>query len=137
MKTSCLLSILILSAALGFAQNKMSIVGTWKLVSGKAVMGDSTFNYDNKTSDAIKIVTPTHFAVLSNSVVDSAFEHAGAGWIQFDEKNYTEELKYGDTKEWIGQKVKFTYRIEGDKWYVKGGIENVATFDEVLQRVSK
>ena len=136
MKTSCLLSMLLFSAILSFAQNKMSVVGTWKLVSGKAVMGDSTFNYDNKTSDAIKIVTPTHFAVLSNSVADSAFEHAGAGWIQFDEKNYTEELKYGNTKEWIGQKVKFTYRIEGDKWYVKGGIENVATFDEVWQRVS-
>jgi hypothetical protein len=115
----------------------MSVVGTWKLVSGKALLGDSTMSYDNKTSDAIKIVTPTHFAVFSNKVADSSFEHAGAGPVQFDDKNYTEELKYGDTKEWIGKKVKFTYRIEGDKWYVKGGIENVVTFDEVWQRVSK
>src|SRR5678810_698322 len=136
MKTTSLLSILLLfGAILSHAQNQMSIVGTWKLISGKAVMNDSTFNYDNKTSDAIKIVTPTHFAVLYNNVADSAFENAGAGPVQFDDKNYTEELQYGNSKEWLGKKVKFTYRIEGDKWYIKGGIENVVTFDEVWQRV--
>jgi len=128
---------LLFSAILSFAQNKMSVVGTWKLVSGKAVINDSTYNYDNKTSDAIKIVTPTHFAVFSNNATDSSFEHAAAGPVQFDDKNYTEELRYGNTKERFGKKVKFTYRIEGDKWYVKGGIENVAMFDEVWQRVSQ
>ena len=137
MKTPLLLSVLLLlfSSTLSFAQNQMSVVGTWKLISGKATVGDSTMSYDNKTADAIKIVTPTHFAVLYNNVADSAFENAGAGPVQFDDRNYTEELRYGNGKDWIGKKAKFTYRIEGDKWYIKGGFENLMMFDETWQRV--
>ena len=138
MKTTSLLSILLLfSATLSFAQNKMSVVGTWKLISGKATQGDSTFSYDDKTSDAIKIVTPTHFAVFSKNVSDDSLQNAGAGTVQVDDKNYVEEIRYATFKDVVGKTAKFTYRIEGDKWYVKGGIENTVTFDEVWQRVSK
>jgi hypothetical protein len=136
MKTSVLLSMLLLfCAAVSFAQNKMQLVGTWKLISGKATMGDSTFNYDDKTSDAIKIVTPTHFAVFSQNISDTAFEHAGAGTVEMDDKNYTEHLMYGNDKNLTGKTAKFTYSLDGDKWYVKGGIDNTITFEEVWQRV--
>jgi len=138
MKTTSLLSILLLfSATLSFAQNKMSVVGTWKLISGKATQGDSTFSYDDKTSDAIKIVTPTHFAVFSKNVSDDSLQNAGAGTVQVDDKNYVEEIKYATFKDVVGKTAKFTYRIEGDKWYIKGGIENMITFEEVWQRLNK
>jgi hypothetical protein len=136
MKTTVLLSILLLlCVGVSFAQNKMSIVGTWKLISGKITQGDSTSPYDNTTSDAIKIVTPTHFAVLSKNVSDDSLQHAGAGTVQMDDKNYTEEIKYSSFKDLVGKTAKFTYRIEGDKWYIKGGIENMMTFEEVWQRI--
>lgn len=136
MKTSVLLSMLLLfCAAISFAQNKMQLVGTWKLISGKMTQGDSTFPYDNKTSDAIKIVTPTHFAVFSQHVPDTAFEHAGAGTVEMDGKNYTEHLMYGNDKDMVGKTAKFTYRLGGDKWYIKGGIDNMMMFEEVWQRV--
>ena len=138
MKTTSLLSILLLfSATLSFAQNKMSVVGTWKLISGKATQGDSTFSYDDKTSDAIKIVTPTHFAVFSKNVSDDSLQNAGAGTVQVDDKNYVEEIRYATFKDVVGKTAKFTYRIEGDKWYIKGGIENMITFEEVWQRLNK
>ena len=134
MKTPLLLSVLLLlfSSTLSFAQNQMSVVGTWKFVSGKSTRGDSTTSYDDKTVDQIKIVTPTHFAVFSKD-----FANAAAGTVQIDDKNYIEEIKYCTLKDWLGKNVKFTYRIDGDKWYVKGGIENTVMFDEVRQRVSK
>jgi hypothetical protein len=136
MKTTVLLSILLLlCVSVSFAQNKMSIVGTWKLISGKITEGDSTSPYDNTTSDAIKIVTPTHFAVLSKNVADDSLQHAGAGTVQMDDKNYTEEIKYSSFKDLVGKTAKFAYRIEGDKWYIKGGIENMMTFEEVWQRI--
>ena len=136
MKTSVLLLMLLLfCTAASFAQNKMQLVGTWKLISGKVTQGDSTFPYDNKTSDAIKIVTPTHFAVFSQNVSDTAFAHAGAGPVEMDDKNYTEHIMYGNDKDLIGKTAKFTYRLEGDKWYIKGGIDNMIMFEEVWQRV--
>ena len=98
-------------------------------------MGDSTYPYDNKTSDAIKIVTPTHFAVFSKNVTNDSMQHAVAGTVKMDDKNYTEEIQYASGPTMIGKKAKFTYRIEGDKWYVKGGIENMMMFEEVWQRV--
>jgi hypothetical protein len=139
MKTISLLSILLLSASLSFAQNKTSVVGTWKLISGKFTQsGDTaTYYYDDKTSDAIKIVTSTHFAVFLKDVSDDSLQHAGAGTIQVDDKNYIEEVKYGTDKDMIGKTVKFTYRMEGDKWYIKGGVSNLVTFEETWQRVTK
>ena len=134
MKTTSLFLILLFSATSSFAQNKMSLVGTWKLISGKMMYGDSTYPFDNKTLDAIKIVTPTHFAVISQYVSDSSLEHAASGTVQMDDKNYTEQYMYGSFKEFTGKALKFTYRIEGDKWYYKGGIENMI-WDEVWQRV--
>ena len=117
MKTSVLLSMLLLfCTATSFAQNKMQLVGTWKLISGKVTQGDSTFPYDNKTSDAIKIVTPTHFAVFSQNISDSSFQHAIAGTVEMDDKNYTEHLMYGNSKDMIGKTAKFTHRLEGDKY---------------------
>src|SRR5450432_1864070 len=99
------------------AQNKMQLVGTWKLISGKVTMRDSTYPYDNKTLDAIKIVTPTHFAVISKNVTNDSMQNAGAGTVKMDDRNYTEEIQYGSTPAMIGKKAKFTYRIEGDKWF--------------------
>ena len=136
MKTRVLLSMLhLFFTAASFAQNKMQLVGTWKLISGKATQDASTFPYDNKTLDAIKIVTPTHFAVFSQKVSDTAFQHASTGTAEMDDKNYTEHLLYDNNKDMVGKTAKFTYRLEGDKWYIKGKIDNMVMLEEVWQRV--
>lgn len=83
-----------------------------------------------KTTSSIKIVAPTHFAVISENSADTAFQYAGAGTVKMDSKNYTEVILYGNTKSMIGKSATFTYRIEGDKWYIKGGTDDMK-FDEV------
>ena len=55
-----------------YSQTTAEIIGTWKLVSGKLTRNDSVFNYGSQTSNSMKIVTPTHFAVLSNNL-DGSF----------------------------------------------------------------
>ena len=136
MKSKLLFSMLLLFCTFsGIAQNKTQLVGTWKLVSGKATVGDSTYPYDNKTLDAIKIVTPTHFAVISKNVSNDSMQNAGAGTVKMDDRNYIEEIQYGNGSTIIGKTAKYTYHIEGDKWYIKGGIENMMMLEEAWQRV--
>ena len=136
MKTRVLLSmLLLLCTAISFAQNKVQLVGTWKLISGKITSGDSTSTYGEKTDNAMKIVTPSHFAVVSKNVSTDSLQHAVAGTVEMDDKNYTERIEYCSFQNMVGKTAKFTYRVESDKWYVKGGIENVMTLEEVWQRV--
>jgi hypothetical protein len=52
-----------------------------------------------------------------------------------DDKNYTEYLMYTSYKPILGKVAKFTYRLEGDKWYIKGRFDNMMMFEEVWQRV--
>ncbi len=134
MKKKAFISIMFLFfTALSFGQNKMQLVGTWKLVSGNVTVNDSITPYA-KTDDAIKIVTPTHFAVMSQSTTDSSFQHANAGTVKMDDKTYTEEIKYSSGKSLLGKTAKFTYKLEGDKWFTNGGTDNMK-FEEVWQRV--
>ena len=61
--------------------------------------------------------------MLSKNVATDSLQVAGAGPIQVNDKNYTEEIKYCIFKDLVEKSAKFTYTIEGDKWYIKGGIE--------------
>lgn len=49
-------ALLLISGVICFCQATSPLVGTWKLISGKMTSGDSTYRYDMKTSDALKIV---------------------------------------------------------------------------------
>src|SRR3954463_9211350 len=76
------------------AQKTASLVGTWKLISGSIMVGDSTFPNDMAKLESMKIVTPTHFAVFSKNSSTGDIEHAGAGPVNFDATNYTETIMY-------------------------------------------
>ena len=127
---SLLLSLLLLVAASTYAQ-KSSLVGTWKLVSSKTTMNDSTTTNDNK-GETMKIITPTHFALLSRDA-DSTLQYAGGGRVTMDNRNYTETIEYFSDKSMLNQKAVFTYKMEGDRCHFVGSIGTVK-IDEVWQR---
>jgi hypothetical protein len=127
-----LLSCLISVAAFSQAQNN-SLVGTWKLASGKMTTGDSTVSYGTQTGESIKIITPTHFSVMGKEVTDSVGQFAG-GRVKMDKTTYTEYLDFTSRKGMENQMATFTYRIEGNKCYLKGGT-GALKFDEVWERV--
>ena len=127
-------SVLLLCTFYCLAQNNLPVVGTWKLISGKAVIDDSTVTYGNSGNESMKIVTPTHFSVISKNTSDGTMQHAVAGRVKIDATNYTEFLDFASRRDMVSKTARFTYRVEGNKWYIKGGIDNMQ-FDEVWQKV--
>jgi len=136
MKLIFLISAFLLSfSSLSVAQNKTSLAGTWKVISGTMKIGDTTTPYDLNKMESMKIVTPTHFAVFAKNKEDGTLQHAAAGKIIVSGNNYTEIINYmtGEQPR-LPITAKFTSKLEGNKWHIKGGFENYV-FDEVWERV--
>ena len=102
---------LLLICSVAFSQKQADLIGTWKLMSGKYTYHDTTLNYEQANLNSIKIVTPTHFAVFSQGV-NNTFEHALAGKVKFDSKNYTESIEYGSAPSMLGSNMIFTYELK-------------------------
>src|SRR4051812_45316629 len=96
MKSKSVLMILLLLVATSMYAQKSSLVGTWKLVSSKVTMNDSTAANENK-GETMKIITPTHFALLSKDM-DGTLQYAGGGRVAMDNANYTETVEYFSDK---------------------------------------
>lgn len=126
-----LLILSLITATFSYAQQN-SIVGTWKLVSSKMTTNDST-TVINNMGETMKIITPTHFALLSRAE-DSTLQYAGGGRVSMNATNYTETIEYFSDKSMLNQKGTFTYKIEGDKCHFTGNVGAVKV-DEVWQKV--
>ena len=116
------------------AQKNSPLVGTWKMISGKTTIKDSTSNNDLTNVIVLKIVTPTHLSYFAQSVSDSSLLGTFLGRVQMDEKNYKEEIFCASEKGMIGFIGTFTYTVDGDKWHLVGGGGDMK-FDEIWQRV--
>ncbi|MES2649299.1 MAG: hypothetical protein V4717_20640 [Bacteroidota bacterium] len=119
--------------SIAFSQQNPGLIGTWKLVSGKSTHNDSTSNYEAANTNAIKIVTPTHFAVLSQGT-DNRFGNAVAGKVKLEGDRYIESVAYCNVPSIIGKDMAFTYELTGDRWHIRGG-GNGYVFDEYWERV--
>ena len=75
-------------------QEQTSPVGTWKMVSMKWTKGDSTVTVDGKTINHNKIITPTHYATLTQNM-DGTFRRAEGGKVKFDDSTFSEHLLTG------------------------------------------
>jgi hypothetical protein len=129
-KTNYFLFILLLGVISSYGQEK-ALEGTWKFISGTITSKDSTFPFG--ATEAMKIVTPTHFAVISKSA-DGNFQHAAAGRVKKDDKNYSEMLEYSSAKDLKTKSAVYTYTLEGNKWHIKGGFDDMK-LDEIWERV--
>jgi len=136
MKAQLFLMLVLLSIAFTIRAQKTSpLVGTWKLVSGTMSSGDSTVADDMSKMEAMKIVTPTHFAVFNKDKSTGDIGNAGAGTVKVGTSDYTETITYATG---TGNKypiiAKFKYELNGDRWHIKGGFDKYI-FDEIWQRL--
>ena len=129
---SFLLSLLLLTSASVFAQ-KNPLVGTWKMVSSKITMNDSTSTSDDTKGETIKIITPTHFALLSKGA-DSALQYAGGGRVTMDNRNYSETIAFFSDKSMLNKVAIFTYKVDGNRCHFEGKIDDIK-IDEVWEKV--
>lgn len=109
--------------------SKLSIQGTWRLISGTTIEKNDTVvtSYLNGKS-FIKIINKTHFAFVGhdlNKGRDSAsFFSSGGGTYQLNDSAYTEHLQYCNAREWEGNDFYFTVKISPDT-LVQQGVEKI------------
>jgi hypothetical protein len=116
-----------------------TLIGTWEMVSSRVTRGDSVLS-DVKAPEvrSVKVLNRTHFSFITVRR-DTQFVRAAAGRYSTQPKSaaegqYTEVPEIGSSSGLRDRAFIFTYRIEGDTWYHKGGV-GTATIDEVWRRV--
>jgi len=110
-------------------QSPISVIGTWKLITGILIEKNDTVVTDyTKNISFIKIINDTHFAFLQhdlNKGKDSAAVFvSGGGSYSINDSLYTEHLEYCSDRIWEGNDFKFTVNIKNDT-LVQRGIEKV------------
>ena len=106
-------------------QDKMPIVGTWKLLSGTTIEnGDTTVTPYTGNISFIKIINNTHFAFLQHDLSkgkdSTAVFAAGGGTYSLSDSLYTENLEYCSAREWEENTFKFTISIKNDTLIQRG-----------------
>ena len=108
----------------------LSIVGTWKLLSGSLTeKGVTTVTDYTGNKQFIKIINDTHFAFMShdlNKGKDSATAlfSAGGGKYSIKDSIYTEHLEYCNDRQWENNDFQFTVTIKNDT-LIQQGVEKV------------
>jgi len=110
-------------------QAPLSVVGTWRLISGTTITKTDTAVTDyTKDQKMIKIINKTHFSFLRHDLkhgkdASPVFE-AGGGTYSLKGNQYTEFLEYCNAREWEGKSFQFTVTISKDT-LIQRGIEKV------------
>src|SRR5438105_12936851 len=115
-------------AAAAKADNKL--VGTWKVISAK-YGGQEAKRPDGYTHR--KAVTPTQFMwAIHDGEGKVAAVLGGSYTLKGDEYIETPEYGMGDVLEQLkGKPQKFTWKVEGNKWYHTGKLSSGLTIEEV------
>ena len=107
------------------AAGKLTLAGTWRLVSATSTQKDSTVSTFNSKLTMIKILNETHFAFLSHAAgkdtVGAPFS-AGGGTYTLADSVYTESLEYYIDPQWENNRFPFTVHIVNDT-LIQQGIE--------------
>jgi hypothetical protein len=110
-------------------QSPISVVGTWKLITGMVIQKSDTVITDyTKNISFIKIINDSHFAFFQhdlNKGKDSVVVFvSGGGSYSLKDSLYTEHLEYCSDRNWEGNDFKFTVYIRNDT-LIQGGVEKV------------
>lgn len=110
-------------------------IGTWELVS--AIHDGSESNLSNRYT-IHKHITPTHFIWVWVDPNTETIEMSCSGTYSFTEKTFTGQTTYGYGRVFRNNRNKtntLSWRIDENKWYHEGRLENEAIIKEVWQRV--
>jgi hypothetical protein len=113
-----------------------TLVGTWKLVSGK--YGGQEAKFPEGTT-MLKHVTPTQFMWATYDKDGKVFRAAGGAYTLKGE-TYEETPEYGFSDDFDaikGQTHAFSVKVEGKRWQSDGKLANGTTINEVWERVER
>ena len=116
--------------------SESKLVGTWRTVSAK-FGGQEVTRADGHTT--VKHVTPSQF-MWATYDADGQITRAAGGSYTLKADDYVETPEYGTGNDFLvikGKAQKFTWKVEGNKWYHNGKLSNGLTIEEVWERVDK
>jgi len=122
-------------------QPPISLVGTWKLISGTTITkGDTSVVVYTKNQKMIKIINKSHFAFLRHDLkkgkdADSVYE-SGGGTYTLSGNKYTEYLEYCSAREWEDKKFQFNVTIKKDTLIQQGfeKVEETGVNHEIIEK---
>jgi hypothetical protein len=126
MKKNLILSMaMVLFSSFQSLAQQSPLVGTWELISAKVTGpdGEKIFS-DTKTHRETKIITPTHYMLISQDVKGDSvvFERTLGGTIRITGNKFVETPTLASRAEELKIKTDFTWTIEGDKMIQKGPV---------------
>jgi hypothetical protein len=119
------------------ADAKSPIEGAWKVVGVKAEGQD---DYQKVDYNQYKLVTNGHFIWAASDPNSGAMLNAAGGTYTIEKNQYTERIQYAQTydlRALVGKDQKFTWKVEGDKWFHTGTLSSGQQIDELWERVKK
>jgi hypothetical protein len=114
---------MILWSSMQLLAQQSPLVGTWEMVSGKVTGPEGQKeSFDHSTHRETKIITPTHYMLISQDVRDDTliFERSLGGTIRITGNKFVETPTIGSDPEELMIKTDFTWKVEGDKMIQKG-----------------
>lgn len=111
------------------SETGLSLIGTWKLLSGTTIRGADTTMVDYTQGQSfIKIINDSHFSFfrhdLNKGQDSTAVFSAGAGSYSLAGNTYKEHLEYFSFREWEGHDFEFTVSIKQDT-LIQTGVEKI------------
>ncbi len=106
--------------------NELELVGTWELVSVKNP-GDSIWTEYPDFVGYLKHITPTHFNWIYFNTEGDEVSGEGGGIYKLKGNDYIEYIQYSynTIHNIVNTEARFSYRIEGDKWYHNGYVKDL------------
>ena len=142
MKKFSILSLVLALTIIGCSKQtkeKVTIVGSWKLIYNQIKEADSIQIKDLSKIDFIKIINDTHFS-FTNQPKDTVGDfYSGAGTYTFDGENYTETLQYIAYKAIRNHQFHFKIEFKGDTLiqYGREKVEAAKMDREIIEKYIK
>ena len=110
-----------------------NVEGTWEVHSLRFTEADGEVrDVAVGRPPGLKILSRTHW-VFVELRADSTVS-GGGGRYEVDGSQYTEWVEYHGAKGFIGKRIDFECRVEGDRWYQAGMLPGGTKLEEVYRR---
>jgi hypothetical protein len=110
------------------------LVGTWQLVYGKLTDAEgNVMEADSSIIDEYKIITPTHYMLISNRIDDgqAAFDYSLAGSVQIAGNRYIEIPELASRTENTPVSTDFSWELDTNGHLIQRGTVILANGSEV------
>ena len=114
-------------------------IGAWEVESLTFTEKDGTVQeIEIKDPPGLKILSETHWAFVEQNDAENPIPTSGGGGSYVIEGDqYTEIIEYHAARDFIGKRLTFDCKVEGDRWYQSGYLPDGVYLKEVYRRAGK